>query len=129
AAWLTHLGNKPEEGTQIELDANLAAYLDGRDAPEAEAAWYERAEVVQVLNEELERVEQALAGESGTRLPQLHSLFRLSVPEMDLLQTCLAPAIDPGLGMVYAYLQQYPARSYATESLAARLFGCGPRSM
>jgi ATPase family associated with various cellular activities (AAA) len=129
AAWLTHLGNKPEEGTRIALDANPAAHLDGRDTPEAEAAWYQRAEVVQVLNEELERVEQALAGESGTRLQQLHSLFRLSEPEMDLLQTCLAPAIDPGLGMAYAYLQQYPARSYATEALAGRLFGYGRRSM
>src|ERR671914_974564 len=129
AAWLTQLGNNTEEGTQIVLDANLAACLDGRDTPETEAAWYQRAEVVQPLNEELEQVEWALAGESGARLQQLHSLFRLSEPEMDLLQTCLAPAIDPSLGMVYAYLQQHPARSYATEALAARLFGYGRRSM
>jgi hypothetical protein len=110
-AWLAQLGNDTEEGTLRALDPNLATCLDGRDTPEAEAEWYERAEVVQVLNEELERIEQALAGESGMRLQQLHSLFRLSEPEMDLLQTCLAPAIDPGLGMVYAFLQQYPARS------------------
>src|SRR5918999_901690 len=129
AAWLTQLGNNTEEGTQIVSDANLAACLDGRDTPEAEAAWYQRAEVVQPLNEELERVEWALAGESGARLQQLYSLFRLSEPEMDLLQTCLAPAIDPSLGMVYAYLQQHPARSYATEALAARLFGYGRRSL
>src|SRR5918992_3096161 len=129
AAWLTQLGNNTEERTQTALDANLAACLDGRDTPEAEAAWYQRAEVVQSLNEELERVEQALAGESGARLQQLHSLFRLSEPEMDLLQTCLAPAIDPSLGIAYAYLQQHPARSYATEALAGRLFGYGRRSM
>src|SRR5882724_5425203 len=106
AAWLTHLGNNAEEGMQIALDANLAVCLDGRDTPEAEAAWYERAEVVQTLNEELEQVEQALADESGAQLQQLHSLFRLSEPEMDLLQTCVAPVVDPTLGMVYAYLQQ-----------------------
>jgi adenylate kinase family enzyme len=129
AAWLTHLGNNAEEGTQIALDANLAACLDGRDTPEAEAVWYDRAELVQPLNEELDWVEQALAGEPGVRLQQLHSLFRLSEPEIDLLQTCLAPAIDPTLGMVYAYLQQHPARNYATEALAARLFGYGRRSM
>src|SRR5205823_7926273 len=115
---------------QLALDANLAACLDGRDMPEAEAAWYERAEVVQPLNEELERVERALAGESGARLQQLRSLFRLSELEIDLLQTCLAPAIDPScLGIVYAYLQQHPARNYTTEALAARLFGYGRRSM
>jgi hypothetical protein len=129
AAWLTHLGSNTEEGTQLVLDANLAACLDGRDTPEAEAAWYERAEVVQPLNEELDRIERALASESGARLQQLCSLFRLSAPEMDLLQTCLALAIDPTLGTAYAYLQQHPARNYATEALAARLFGYGRRSM
>jgi adenylate kinase family enzyme len=129
AAWLTHLGNNAEEGMQIALDANLAVCLDGRDTPEAEAAWYERAEVVQTLNEELEQVEQALADESGAQLQQLHSLFRLSEPEMDLLQTCVAPVVDPTLGMVYAYLQQHPARCYATEALTARLFAYGRRSL
>ena len=73
------------------LDPTLAACLDGRDGPEAEAVWYEWAEAVQPLNEELERVERALASESGVRLQQLQSLFRLSAPEIDLLQTCLAP--------------------------------------
>ena len=105
AAWLTQLGDNTEEGTQIALDASLAACLDGRDTPEVEAAWYERAEVVQPLNEELDRVERALAGSPGARLQQLCNLFRLSEPEMDLLQTCLAPAMDPSLGIVYAYLQ------------------------
>src|SRR5262245_2336156 len=125
AAWLTYLGNNAEAGTPIALDANLAACLDGRDRQQAEAAWYERAEVVQPLNEELDRVERALAGESGARVQQLCSLFRLSEPEVDLLQACLGPAIDPSLGMVYAYLQQHPARCYATEALAARLFSYG----
>jgi len=129
AAWLTYLGNNAEAGTPIAMDTHLAACLDGRDTPEAEAAWYEQAEDVQPLNAELDRVEQALAGESGTRLQQLRSLFRLSELEMDLLQTCLAPAIDPSVGIVYAYLQQHPARSYVTEALAARLFGYGRRSM
>ncbi|MGH8472917.1 MAG: hypothetical protein ACREVJ_10785, partial [Gammaproteobacteria bacterium] len=129
AAWLAHLGNNPEEGTQTALNANLAACLDGGDMPEAEAAWFEGAEVVRPLNEELERVERALVGESGARLQQLRSLFRLSEPDVDLLETCVAPAIDPSLGMVYAYLQQHPGRGYATEALAARLFGYGRRSM
>jgi hypothetical protein len=129
AAWLTHLGNNTEEGTQLALDANLATCLDGRDTPGAEAVWYEHTEVVQPLNAELDWVERVLAGSPGARLQQLCNLFRLSEPEMDLLQTCLAPAIDPSLGIVYAHLQQHPGRSYATEALAARLFGYGRRSM
>src|SRR6478672_1116493 len=78
AAWLTNLRNTADEGTPTAWDANLAACLDGRDTPEAETAWYERAEVVQSLNEELEQVEQALAGDSGAQVQQLQNLFRLS---------------------------------------------------
>jgi AAA+ superfamily predicted ATPase len=129
AAWLTNLRNTADEGTPTAWDANLAACLDGRDTPEAETAWYERAEVVQSLNEELEQVEQALAGDSGAQVQQLQNLFRLSEPEIDLLQTCIAPVIDPTLGIAYAHLQQHPARCYATETLASRLLGYGRRSM
>jgi len=128
-AWLSHLGSNAEAGTPMSLDANLAACLDGRDTPEMEAAWYQRAETVQPVNAELDRVEGMLAGESGGRLHRLRSLFRLGESEMDLLQTCLAPAIDPNMGMAYAYLQQNAARSYATETLAARLFGYGRCSL
>jgi adenylate kinase family enzyme len=52
-------------------------------------------------------------------------MFRLSEPEMDLLQTCLALALDPTLGAAFGHLQQGPARSYVTEPLAARLFDHG----
>jgi hypothetical protein len=129
AAWLAHLGDGAKAEAQPGLDLNLVACLGDRDTPEAEAAWYESTGDVRHLNEELEQVERALAGESGARLLQLCNLFRLSEPELDLLQTCLAPAIDPSLGIVYAYLQQHPERSYATEALAARLFGYGRRSL
>jgi adenylate kinase family enzyme len=111
------------------LDANLQAGLDDRDTPEMEAAWYQRSEAAQPLNKALIQVETALSGDVGAPLRQLSSLFRLSEPEMDLLQACVAPAVDPTFGSVYGYLQLSPARSYATEPLAARLFGYGHRSL
>ena len=129
AAWLTHLWDGAGTRAQSAWDANLAACLDDRDTPELEAAWYESSEAVRPLNEALAPVELALSGDSGARLRQLGSLFGLSEPEMDLLQACLAPATDPTLGSVYGYLQHSPARSYATEPLAARLFGYGHRSL
>ena len=130
AAWLAYLAGSTRAGAPLALDPTLEVCLDNRDTLEAEAAWYERSEVMQPLNEELEQVEQALAvGDAGVRLRELCSLFRLSEPEMDLLQTGLALAIDPPLGLAYAYLQQHPARSYATEALAARLFGYGRGSL
>jgi AAA+ superfamily predicted ATPase len=129
ATWLTHLGNNPDAGTTIPLDPNLAACLDGRDTPEAEADWYARADAVQPLNSAIAQVEQALAGEAGARLHELQALFRLGDPEMDLLHACLAPAIDPAIGVAYAYLQQHPGRCYPTDSLAARLLGHGRRAL
>ncbi len=129
AAWLTHLQEGPAEhpGSPAAADAHLAAAFDGRDAPDGEAAWYRRAEVSQPLNDELERVELSLAGDAGTRLRELQRMFRLSEPEMDLLQTCLALALDPDLGAAFGHLQRSPARGYVTEPLAARLFGHGRR--
>ncbi len=127
AAWLAHLQGGPAEHPDVPARASLAASLDGRDAPDAEAAWCGQAHVAQPLNEELERVERALAGDPGARLGELQRMFRLSEPEMDLLQTCLALALDPGLAAAFGHLQQSPARAYVTEPLAARLFGHGRR--
>jgi adenylate kinase family enzyme len=129
AAWLAHLAGSAGADVQPGWDPSLATCLDDRDQPAAEAAWQEGTEALQPLNEALGRVEQALAGDAGAALQQLASLFRLSEPEMDLLQACLAPAIDPTLATAYAHLQQHPARGYATEALAGRLFGYGHRPL
>jgi hypothetical protein len=129
AAWLEHLWGRPVADSFSSFDATVQACLDGRDTPEAESAWFENAEEVQSVNDKLGKVEQALAGDAGAGLTQLAEMFRLSQPELDLLQTCLAPAVDPAVGTVYGYLQQHPARNYATESLAARLFDHGRLAM
>jgi adenylate kinase family enzyme len=129
ASWLAHLGGRPTADKFTSLDASIQACLDDRDTPEAESAWFESAEEVQPLNERLHRVEQALANDAEAGLGQLAEMFRLSEPEVDLLQTCLAVAIDPALGAAYGYLQHHPHRSYATETLAARIFGYGRRSL
>ena len=125
AAWLAQLHEGAAERPDFPLSASLAASLDGRDAPDAETAWYGQSEIAQPLNQELERVEWALAGDPGARLRDLQRMFRLSAPEMDHLQTCLALALDPGLGAAFGHLQQSPSRGYVTEPLAARLFGHG----
>ena len=127
AAWLAYLHQGPAEHPNLLPGASLAAAFDDRDAPDIEAAWYRQAQIAQPLNDELERVEQTLAGDPGAPLRELQRMFRLSEPEMDLLQTCLALALDPGLGVAFAHLQQSPSRCYVTEPLAARLFGHGRR--
>jgi len=128
-AWLGQLWGQGGINAINSFEGHLQACLDDRDAPVAEAHWYQSAETVQPLNESLGRVEQALAGEPEGNLRRLGEMFRLSQPELDLMQTCLAIAIDPTLGLVYGYLQQQANRPYATEALAARLFSYGHRSL
>ena len=129
AAWLAHLFKNPPPDAFASFDAAVQASLDDRDTPEAEAAWLDSAEQVRPLNERLRDVEQALEGEAGAGLQRLAEMFCLSEPEVDLLQTCLAIEMDPTLAVAFGYLQHHPHRSYATEALAARLFGYGRRSL
>lgn len=128
-AWFAELRQAWAEAGTSAFEQQLQACLDDRDTPAAEAEWYEQAAVIQPLNAQLQRVEQALAGAAGAALQQLAHLFHLSQPELDILQVCAAIAIDPALGTVYAYLQQHPSRTHATTTLAGRLFGYGYQSL
>jgi DNA polymerase III delta prime subunit len=129
AAWLVHLHDCPAEEHPELFDSAIQAAFDDRDNPDAEMRWLEEAEGVRQLNERLSRIEGALDGKGRAGLKQLADLFGLSRPELDLLQACLALAVDPGLGPVYGRLQRFPGRSCATETLAARLFGYGRQSL
>ena len=92
AAWLEHLWGSDKTAL---ADRSLAMALDDRDTPAAEAMWYASAKEIQDCNTQLARVEHALEGNSGIRLRQLRDLFRLTTPELDLLQTCLAVMLEP----------------------------------
>lgn len=129
AAWLAHLWGGSVADSFATFEAAVKTSLDDRDTPEAESAWFNNGEEVEALNVSLTRVEQALAADAGAGLTQLAQIFRLSQPEVDLLQACLAPAIDPAVGTVYGYLQHHPGRNYATEPLVARLFDHGHQAM
>ncbi len=126
AAWLQHLlgDRQPDQG-----DTVLAAALDHRDTPQAEHQWFTGSDVVEAENRGLARVEKHLDGEAGARLRRLESAFRLTPAESDLLQTCIAVAADPDLGLVFAYLQRHPGRTFVSETLAARLFGHGRQAI
>ncbi|MEE8523597.1 MAG: AAA family ATPase [Thermoanaerobaculia bacterium] len=122
-AWLRHLWGDGEPVTGAE------AGFDDRDTPEAEAEWLAAAPEARTWNARLEQVEHALAGDAGAPWRRLAELFRLSRGELDLLRTCLAKAIDPDLGAVFAALQHHPGRGWPNEPLAARLFGHGRRTL
>jgi len=130
-AWLRKLWSEEgESGGKLTIThAEIDAYLDDLDSPDAEAAWFASDESVRQWNREIVKIEAIMASDQNSRLAQLQKLFGLSEKEVDLFQTCLAVLLDPSLCRVYAYLHDHAGRGYATEELAARLFGYGRISL
>jgi len=102
------------------------ACLESWDAPAAEQAW-QATGGARELAEPLGLVEAALRADTSSRLCQLERIFGLDAEESDLLQACLAAALDPSLARGFAYLQDHAARSYVTAELVERLFDHGRR--
>src|SRR5271165_355934 len=113
AAWLQRLWR--EEG---EPGGRLAV-------THAEAEWMRSDPELREWNKEIDLIEAAIAREPGSRLNVLSGVFGISACDSDLLQACLAVALDPSLSRVCAYLQDNAARPYVTEEFAARLYGHG----
>ncbi len=127
AAWLRKLwAEEGEPGGKLAVThAEMDTHLAGLDSPEAEAAWLASDPSVAAWNRELAEVETALAGDEDSPLAQLQRIFGLSVEDADIFQACLAQALDPSLGRVYAYLHDHAGRGYVSQELVARLFGYG----
>ena len=126
-AWLrkvwTEAGAGGDNGHSVHFE--IDGYLDNRDTPVAEAAWYAGAPEVQELNLVIAELESRLHDDTVSRLSLLTHLFQLNRAETDTLHACLAFAIEPNLGRVFAYLNDHSGRGYVTEALVARLFGHG----
>ncbi len=127
-AWLRHLWSEeirmPTQAGVVAVNhAEVDALLEGRDVPEAEMAWVARQGVAGL--ETLPALESAMAADTQSRWAVLHRMFGLDESDSDLLQVCVALALDPSLARVYAYLHDHAGRPYATEELAARLTGRG----
>jgi MoxR-like ATPase len=123
AEWLRHLWAR--EGPQRTAHAAADAVLDDRDAPEAEQDWISTRRPLDKLRTRLAAVEDRLQSVKRSRLTEFERRFGLDPAESDLLQACLAHALDPALGRAFAYLDDHGGRAYVTEPLAARLFGHG----
>ncbi len=108
-----------------EIESNLADC----DSPQAESSWLERDESTRRYIGKLAEVEASLASDQSSRLAALNQIFGLSAEESNLLQACVAVALDPSLARVCAYLQDHTGRAYVTEDMAARLFHYGRSSV
>lgn len=126
-AWLRKVWAENIENRNGEFNSHseVDGYLFDRDIPSLEKAWYEQDTAMQDITFSLNETEQSLLDDTSSRINILARIFGLNRLEMDILQTCLAIAIEPNLGRVFAYMQDHSGRGYVTESLIARLFGYG----
>jgi ATPase family associated with various cellular activities (AAA) len=126
-AWLRKIWTNVTENNNGEFNAHIEVdgYLDERDIPSLEIAWYEKDTAMQDITYLLNETEDALFNDANSRLNILARTFGLSQLETDIIHACIAIYLEPNLGRVYAYLQDNAARGYVTESLVARLFGYG----
>lgn len=99
------------------------------DDPEAEQQFYEEHEPLAPINHRINELERLFNESEADSLHRFASMFMLDDAELDLLLTCVAPTLEPALGDLYASLQRHPEKRYATDQLAARLFGWGRRTL
>jgi adenylate kinase family enzyme len=122
-AWLEKLWSEETAPSSKEIISRgeIEANLADRDSPAAELSWLEKDESARRYRRSLGKIESSMQDEKS-RLVQINVIFGLSRQESDLLQVCVAVALDPSLARVCAYLQDHTGRVYVTGDLAARLF-------
>jgi hypothetical protein len=101
----------------------------GLDEPEAEQQFYAEHEPLAGINARIAELERALIEDETSPIAYVATMFGLDAAELDLLLTCLAPILEPAIADLYGRLHGHPDRQYATEQLAARLFGWGRRPL
>jgi len=118
AAWLQFLLEEPSQ------DETATSY-DPQDNPVAEHAW--RASNIPSLVEQIAEVEAAISelDPETSRWAKLRSSFSFTSVDEDILQTCVAVALEPSISSYFGFLHQHIEHPCVTQPLVARLFDYG----
>ena len=110
-----------DELRRVDLLLELASAARPRNGSEANVPAAPPVDVEELVRSE-ERIAARLSKTSAlTPLARLRVLFQLSPLEYDVLLICMAPAVDPRYGALYAALQNVMERPCATPALIALL--------
>lgn len=126
AHWLRKVWADAGAATSPDLPhTEIDGYLNNIDNIAQETHW--RATDVSILPviRRQKEIEDALAADQHSRFYQLLQIFHLEEAEVNLLQTCMALALDPNLSRVFAFLHDHKGRGYVSVEMVARLFGSG----
>ena len=125
-AWLESLRRDvTAQAGSLERE-DLIIALEHRDSPDEERRWLERQSHLAQLSPEIEGLQRLVDEDESSPLAAVSSTFELTVGERDTLHLCLATALDPTLGKLWALFHNHPDQNFVTEVLAGRLFGHGP---
>ena len=107
--WVEHLrqGSLGQAGLIGARDLKLA--LDNLDNAPDELAFRASQPRLAEIEREIESLEHLLEADERSPLAQLCHTFELEPGERDVVHVCLATALDPGLGKVWAALHNHPA--------------------
>jgi hypothetical protein len=124
--WLGTIAGRQHPSDGIEgLPAGLRATLFDEDSPEEEARFIANEGRAKRLTALAEDRAQALLADVDGPFAHLVETFDLDVAESDLLQVCIAAAVDPGFLEIFGFIAEGPHRRAPTDPLAARLCGHG----
>src|SRR5690554_1278652 len=82
------------------------------DDPDAEQQYYAEHEPLAQINQQIAELEHAFAQSEDDPIHGVAALFGLTNSDLDLLITCMAPALEPTLGEVYDRLQGARGQRY-----------------
>ncbi|HMG91017.1 MAG TPA: ATP-binding protein [Chryseolinea sp.] len=122
--WLRKIWSEAGAATSGNLQqTEIDGYLSDIDDAEGELNWRTNDESVRPLIGRLFEIQDILSKDKHSKLFWLTKVFRLDDVEVDILQTCLAFAMETNLGRVFAFLQDHRGRNYVSMEMIARLFG------
>jgi AAA+ superfamily predicted ATPase len=128
AVWLRSLwAAEPASHAGVVTHAEADASLDGRDDEAEERRWVARDSEARALTLELGQVEKTLSTLADSRFDKLAAVFGLDERERDVVEVCLAAALEPGIARALAYLHDNAERAHPSEPLVRRLFDHGYR--
>ena len=118
-AWLERLwgGGAPSDTWGLRLEPG--------DTVEAELRW-QGSEEAQLFTSAVEVVDAELRNRSDSGRLRIHKVFALTAAEADVLDVCLAQAMDPSLRTMFERLEQPRRHGVVTLWQAMRLFGHSP---
>ncbi len=126
--WLRAIWRNQEADpdTPSTIHAVVDKIIDAEDNWQAEQLWESSNADAKHLNRLIGDCNKAIREDANSPLSFIAQMFALNQTEVDLLQTCLAAALDPRLKKVFAYLNDQNGDGFMDRELVEKLFGYSP---